>query len=143
MKRLDAIASSHNRTDLPEFNPGDTVRVHVRVVEGEKERTQVFEGLVISMRGGGNSRTFTVRKVSGGVGVERVFPYNSPMIRTVEVSRKGHVRRSKLYYLRDRIGKRARVKERRQTGGRMAAAADAQAPEESGDEDPAEASEAS
>lgn len=143
MKRLDAIATSHDRTDLPEFNPGDTVRVHVRVVEGEKERTQIFEGVVISIRGGGNNRTFTVRKVSGGVGVERIFPYNSPMIRTVEVSRKGHVRRSKLYYLRDRIGKRARVKERRHPGGRIAAAVDAPAPEESGEEEAAGASEAS
>jgi large subunit ribosomal protein L19 len=143
MKRLEAIATSHDRTDLPEFNPGDTVRVHVRVVEGEKERTQVFEGVVISIRGGGNSRTFTVRKVSGGVGVERVFPYNSPMIRSVEVNRKGHVRRSKLYYLRDRIGKRARVKELRQLGGRVAPAGDPAESEAPGDEEAAEASEAS
>jgi large subunit ribosomal protein L19 len=116
MKRLSSVASSQVRTDLPDFGPGDTVRVHVRVVEGEKERIQVFEGVVISLRGSGNSRTFTVRKVSGGVGVERIFPYHSPMIRTVELSRHGKSRRAKLYYLRDRIGKRARVKERRTSG---------------------------
>mgnify|MGYP001062107255 CR=1 FL=1 len=113
MKRLEAIATAQNRTDLPAFKPGDTVKVHVRVLEGEKERIQVFEGTVISIRGGGNSRTFTVRKISGGIGVERIFPYNSPMIKTVEIAREGHVRRSKLYYLRDRIGKRARVRQRR------------------------------
>lgn len=113
MKRLETIATSQNRTDLPDFKPGDTVRVHVRVLEGEKERIQIFEGTVISIRGGGNSRTFTVRKISGGVGVERIFPYNSPMIKTVEIAREGHVRRSKLYYLRERVGKRARVRQRR------------------------------
>ncbi len=117
MKRLDAIATAQNRTDLPPFKPGDTVKVHVRVLEGEKERIQIFEGTVIGIRGGGNSRTFTVRKISGGVGVERIFPYNSPMIKTVEISREGHVRRSKLYYLRDRIGKRARVRQRRPAAG--------------------------
>ncbi|MFC1543854.1 50S ribosomal protein L19 [Gemmatimonadota bacterium] len=116
MKRMQAITASQNRTDLPDFKPGDTVRVHVRVVEGEKERIQVFEGVVIAIRGGGNNRTFTVRKVSGGIGVERIFPYNSPMIRTVEISRKGQVRRAKLYYLRDRVGKRARVREQRLAG---------------------------
>ncbi len=136
MKRLETIRTSQNRTDLPDFKPGDTVRVHVRVVEGEKERVQVFEGVVISMRGGGNSRTFTVRKVSGGIGVERIFPYNSPMIRTVEVSRKGRVRRSKLYYLRKRVGKRARVREQLPMGARAPAAAVAEdaAPGESPEE---------
>jgi large subunit ribosomal protein L19 len=113
MKRLQSVATAQVRTDLPDFKPGDTVRVHVRVVEGDKERIQVFEGIVISIRGGGNDRTFTVRKVSGGIGVERIFPYHSPMIRTIEVSRHGKIRRAKLYYLRDRIGKRARVKEKR------------------------------
>jgi large subunit ribosomal protein L19 len=113
MKRLQSVTTSQVRTDLPDFKPGDTVRVHVRVVEGEKERIQVFEGVVISIRGGGNDRTFTVRKVSGGIGVERIFPYYSPMIRTVELGRRGKIRRAKLYYLRDRIGKRARVKEKR------------------------------
>ncbi len=116
MKRLPSVATSQVRTDLPDFKPGDTVRVHVRVVEGEKERIQVFEGVVISIRGGGNNRTFTVRKVSGGIGVERIFPYHSPMIRTVELGRRGKIRRAKLYYLRDRIGKRARVKEKRASG---------------------------
>ncbi|MFO7768687.1 MAG: 50S ribosomal protein L19 [bacterium] len=117
MKRLEAIATGQNRTDLPAFKPGDTVRVHVRVLEGEKERIQIFEGTVISIRGGGNSRTFTVRKISGGVGVERIFPYNSPIIKSVEIIREGHVRRSKLYYLRDRVGKRARVRQRRPGSG--------------------------
>jgi len=116
MKRLSSVATSQVRSDLPEFGPGDTVRVHVRVVEGEKERIQVFEGVVISLRGSGNSRTFTVRKVSGGIGVERIFPLHSPMIRTIELGRHGKVRRAKLYYLRDRIGKRARLKERRAAG---------------------------
>lgn len=111
MKRLQALATSQNRTDLPPFEPGDTVKVHVRVIEGEKERVQVFEGVVIGIRGGGNSKTFIVRKISGGIGVERIFPYNSPMIRTIEVTREGHVRRAKLFYLRDRVGKRTRVKE--------------------------------
>jgi large subunit ribosomal protein L19 len=115
MKRLQTISTSQVRTDLPDFKPGDTVRVHVRVVEGEKERIQVFEGIVIGIRGSGNSRTFTVRKVSGGVGVERIFPFNSPMIRSIDITRHGRVRRAKLFYLRDRIGKRARVKERRRT----------------------------
>jgi large subunit ribosomal protein L19 len=116
MKRMETISASQNRTDLPDFKPGDTVRVHVRVVEGEKERIQIFEGVVIGIRGAGNSRTFTVRKVSGGIGVERIFPFNSPMIRTVEITRKGQVRRAKLYYLRDRVGKRARVREQRASG---------------------------
>lgn len=115
MKRLQTISTSQVRNDLPDFKPGDTVRVHVRVVEGEKERIQVFEGIVIGIKGSGNSRTFTVRKVSGGVGVERIFPVNTPMIRNIEVTRRGRVRRAKLFYLRDRIGKRARVKERRRT----------------------------
>jgi large subunit ribosomal protein L19 len=140
MKRLETIATSQNRTDLPDFKPGDTVRVHVRVVEGEKERIQVFEGLVISMRGGGNNRTFTVRKVSGGIGVERIFPYNSPMLRTVEVSRKGRVRRSKLYYLRKRVGKRARVREQLPLGSRASAVVQGEAPEDAGGEESAEES---
>jgi len=134
MKRLDTIATSQDRTDLPDFKPGDTVRVHVRVIEGEKERIQVFEGVVISIRGGGNNRTFTVRKVSGGIGVERIFPYNSPMLRTVEVSRKGRVRRAKLYYLRKRIGKRARVREQLRTGSRVSAVAEGEEAEAAGEE---------
>jgi len=98
---------------LPDFSPGDTVRVHYRVIEGTRERTQVFEGTVLQFRNG-NRRlrgTVTVRRVSGGIGVERVFPTDSPKIETVEVTRKGRVRRAKLYYLRDRIGKKAKVKE--------------------------------
>lgn len=146
MKRLEAIATPQGRDDFPEFKPGDTVRVHVRVVEGEKERIQVFEGIVLSIRGAGNSRTFTVRKVSGGIGVERIFPYYSPMIRTIEVTRRGHVRRAKLYYLRQRVGKRARVRERLQAGSKRAAAAGsaiADAAEEPGEEAANESSDAS
>jgi len=98
------------RRDLPPFRPGDTVRVHVRVKEGEKERTQVFEGVVIRRRGGGTSSTFTVRKVSYGVGVERIFPVESPSVQKVEIKSRGHVRRARLYYLRDLRGKKARLR---------------------------------
>lgn len=101
------------RTDLPDFRPGDTVRVHVKVVEGGRERTQSFEGVVIKRRHGGLSETFTVRRVSYGVGVERTFPLHSPNIQRIEVVRKGNVRRAKLYYLRDLTGKAARIKEKR------------------------------
>jgi len=121
MKRLESVAGAQLRDDLPDFKPGDTVRVHVRVVEGEKERIQVFEGIVIRLRGSRQGRTFTVRKVSGGIGVERVFPINSPMIKTIEVSRRGRVRRAKLHYLRDRVGKKARVQEKRVVAGGAAA----------------------
>jgi large subunit ribosomal protein L19 len=101
------------RLDLPDFNPGDTVRVHVKIKEGEKERIQAFQGVVISKRGGAANATFTVRKVSYGVGVERIFPTNSPIIDRVEVVSLGRVRRSKIYYLRKLRGKAARIKERR------------------------------
>ncbi len=101
------------RSDRPAFAPGDTVRVHVKVKEGEKERIQVFAGVVIARRGGGSRETFTVRKISGGVGVERVFPLHSPMIERVEVDRRGDVRRAKLYYLRELKGKAARIEEKR------------------------------
>ncbi|HET9794764.1 MAG TPA: 50S ribosomal protein L19 [Thermoanaerobaculia bacterium] len=101
------------RSDRPAFSPGDTVRVHVKVKEGEKERIQVFAGVVIARRGGGSRETFTVRKISGGVGVERVFPLHSPMIDRVEVDRRGDVRRAKLYYLRELKGKAARIEEKR------------------------------
>ncbi|HET7451220.1 MAG TPA: 50S ribosomal protein L19 [Thermoanaerobaculia bacterium] len=101
------------RSDRPAFSPGDTVRVHVKVKEGEKERIQVFAGVVIARRGGGSRETFTVRKISGGVGVERVFPLHSPMIERVEVDRRGDVRRAKLYYLRELKGKAARIEEKR------------------------------
>ncbi|MCL6595330.1 MAG: 50S ribosomal protein L19 [Firmicutes bacterium] len=101
------------RTDLPDFGPGDTVRVHVRVREGNRERIQPFEGVVIGRRGGGARASFTVRRVAYGVGVERVFPVASPAVERVEVVRRGRVRRAKLYYLRKLSGKAARVKERR------------------------------
>lgn len=98
---------------LPEFSPGDSVKVHVKVVEGGRERTQVFEGVVIRRQGSGARETFTVRRVSFGIGVERVFPVNSPSISKIEVVKRGKVRRAKLYYLRKRTGKAARIKERR------------------------------
>jgi large subunit ribosomal protein L19 len=101
------------RADVPAFAPGDSVRVHVKVREGEKERIQVFAGVVIARRGGGARETFTVRKISSGIGVERIFPLHSPVIDRIEVERKGSVRRSKLYYLRGRKGKAARIDEKR------------------------------
>jgi large subunit ribosomal protein L19 len=101
------------RDDMPPFRPGDTVRVNVRVKEGDKERLQAFEGVCIARRGGGVSETFTVRKISNGVGVERIFPLHSPMIGSLIVVRRGVVRRAKLYYLRDVVGKAARIKERK------------------------------
>lgn len=108
---IDEITKEQLRTDLPAFRPGDTVRVHVKVVEGNRERVQLFEGVVIKRRGGGISETFTVRKVSYGVGVERTFPLHSPKIVKLEVVRRGKVRRAKLYYLRNLRGKAARIKE--------------------------------
>ena len=102
------------KDDIPEFRAGDTVRVHVRVVEGNKTRIQVFMGVVIARRGGGTRETFTVRKISGGIGVERVFPLHSPVIDKIEVVRRGKVRRAKLYYLRELRGKAARIEERRE-----------------------------
>jgi large subunit ribosomal protein L19 len=112
MSVIKAIEQEQMRKDLPEFNPGDTVRVHVRVVEGGRERIQVFEGVVIARKGGGIRETFTVRRVSYGVGVERTFPLHSPRIAKIEVVRRGRVRRAKLYYLRKLRGKAARIKER-------------------------------
>ncbi len=114
MERLAEVAREGLRTDMPAFDPGDTIRVMVRVKEGEKERLQAFEGLVIAKRGGGISENFTVRKVSAGVGVERIFPIHSPIISSVDVVRRGKVRRAKLYYLRALSGKAARIKERRE-----------------------------
>jgi len=113
MNDLQALENAHVRDDLPEFRAGDTVKVHVRVVEGGRERIQVFEGVVLARNGTGMRASFTVRKLSFGVGVERVFPVNTPIIAKIEVVRKGDVRRSKLYYLRDRVGKSARIKELR------------------------------
>ncbi|KMY49426.1 50S ribosomal protein L19 [Peribacillus loiseleuriae] len=110
---IQEITKEQLRTDLPAFRPGDTVRVHVKIVEGTRERIQLFEGVVIKRRGGGISETFTVRKISYGVGVERAFPLHSPKVAKLEVVRFGKVRRAKLYYLRELRGKKARIKEMR------------------------------
>ncbi len=110
MDKVQQITANQQRTDFPVFNTGDRVKVHVRVIEGNKERIQPFEGDVISLRGDGNNKTFTVRKISSGVGVERIFPYNSPKIAQIDVVRQGKVRRAKLYYLRNLSGKAARIK---------------------------------
>jgi large subunit ribosomal protein L19 len=110
MNRMDALTHGGLRQDLPPFRPGDTVRVHVRIREGEKERIQVFEGVVTRRRRGGASATFTVRKISYGVGVERIFPVESPSVTRVEIRSRGHVRRSRLYFLRDLRGKKARLR---------------------------------
>ncbi|MDP4153335.1 MAG: 50S ribosomal protein L19 [Bacillota bacterium] len=112
MDLIRALTEEQLKTDLPMLNVGDNVKVHVKVKEGNRERIQVFEGTIISKKGGGISESFTVRRISYGVGVERTFPVNSPNIDKIEVSRKGKVRRSKLYYLRGRVGKSAKVKER-------------------------------
>lgn len=112
MNRLERIQRSLAKKTVPPFEIGDTVRVHAKVVEGEKERIQVFEGVVIGRKGGRNSETFTVRKVSYGVGVERIFPIHSPILSRIEVVRQGKVRRAKLFYLRAKKGKKARVEER-------------------------------
>jgi large subunit ribosomal protein L19 len=113
MERVDQLAREQMRADLPAFRPGDTVEVHVRIVEGDKERIQVFKGVVIRKRGGLTGASFTVRKVSYGVGVERIFPVHSPNIDQVVVLFRGKVRQSRLYYLRERKGKAARIKEKR------------------------------
>ncbi len=113
MNKLDMLEAAQLRSDVPEFRAGDTVKVHVRVVEGGRERVQVFEGVVIARNGEGLRASFTVRKVSFGVGVERVFPIHAPIIQKIEVTRRGDVRRAKLYYLRERAGKSARIKELR------------------------------
>ena len=113
MNSTDLVDQASLRTDVPDFAPGDTLKVHVRVIEGNKERVQVFQGVVIKRQGGGVHETFTVRKLSYGVGVERTFPVHSPIIEKIEVFTRGDVRRAKLYYLRDRVGKAAKVKEKR------------------------------
>ncbi|MDY6213101.1 MAG: 50S ribosomal protein L19 [Schaalia hyovaginalis] len=113
MQKLDAVDAASLRTDLPAFRAGDTVKVHVKVVEGSRSRIQVFQGVVLARRGHGVSETFTVRKVSFGVGVERTFPLHAPTIDRLEVVTKGDVRRAKLYYLRERHGKAAKIKEHR------------------------------
>jgi large subunit ribosomal protein L19 len=113
MKNTDLIDRASLRDDVPAFGPGDTLKVHVRVVEGTRERVQLFQGVVIRRQGSGIQETFTVRKVSFGVGVERTFPVHSPIIQKIEVDRLGDVRRAKLYYLRDLRGKKAKIKEKR------------------------------
>ncbi len=114
MNKVDLVESARMRDDLPDFRPGDTVKVHVNVTEGTRSRIQVFEGVVIRRQGGGMRESFTARKISFGVGVERTFPVHSPVIELIELTRRGKVRRAKLYYLRDRVGKKARIKERRE-----------------------------
>src|SRR5436309_11091701 len=113
MNPTDLVDRTSLRDDIPQFSPGDTLKVHVRVVEGNRERVQVFQGVVIRRQGSGVRETFTVRKVSFGVGVERTFPVHSPILSKIEVVTLGDVRRAKLYYLRDRIGKKAKIKEKR------------------------------
>lgn len=115
MNKLDAVNQPNLRTDLPAFRAGDTVKVHVRVVEGNRSRVQVFQGVVIRRHGGGIGETYTVRKVSFGVGVERTFPLHSPIVEKIEVVTRGDVRRAKLYYLRGLRGKAAKIKEKRET----------------------------
>ncbi|GAC1324324.1 MAG: 50S ribosomal protein L19 [Mycobacteriales bacterium] len=113
MHILDNLDADSLRTDIPDFRPGDSLKVHVRVVEGNRERVQVFQGVVIRRQGGGVRETFTVRKVSFGVGVERTFPVHTPIISKIEIVMRGDVRRAKLYYLRDLRGKKAKIKEKR------------------------------
>ncbi len=138
MNTTDLVEKSYLRKGLPGFRPGDTVKVHARVVEGNRERVQVFQGVVIRRSGGGLRETFTVRKISFGVGVERTFPLHSPSIAKLEVVQRGHVRRAKLYYLRDLRGKKARIKERRIDEAKLAAM-EAMAAEDEAIEDPVDA----
>jgi large subunit ribosomal protein L19 len=118
MNTLDALDADSLRNDIPDFRPGDTVKVHVRVVEGNRSRIQVFQGVVIRRQGGGIRETFTVRKVSFGVGVERTFPVHTPVVEKIEVVTRGDVRRAKLYYLRELRGKAAKIKEKRDSVSR-------------------------
>ena len=113
MRVLDKFEAKFEKADLPEFTPGDTIKVFVRVVEGEKVRQQMFQGVVISQRGSGTRSTFTVRKVTDGIGVERIFPVNSPFIDDIKVTKKGSVRRARIFYFRELTGKAARIKEKR------------------------------
>lgn len=115
MKSTDIVDAQHLRSDIPTFGPGDEVKVHVKVVEGNKERVQVFQGNVIARQGSGVQETYTVRKISYGVGVERTFPVHTPTVAKLEVLRRGDVRRAKLYYVRDRVGKAAKIKEKRES----------------------------
>ncbi len=116
MNTLDSVDAASLRSDLPDFRPGDTVKVHVKVVEGNRSRIQVFQGVVIRRHGGGLRETFTVRKVSFGTGVERTFPLHTPIIDKIEVVTRGDVRRAKLYYLRELRGKKAKIREKRENG---------------------------
>jgi large subunit ribosomal protein L19 len=118
MNTLDALDAESLRDDIPDFRPGDTVKVHVRVIEGNRSRIQVFQGVVIRRQGGGIRETFTARKVSFGVGVERTFPVHTPVVEKIEVVTRGDVRRAKLYYLRELRGKAAKIKEKRETVAR-------------------------
>jgi large subunit ribosomal protein L19 len=118
MNTLDDLDAASLRSDIPDFRPGDTVKVHVRVIEGSRSRIQVFQGAVIRRQGGGIRETFTVRKISFGVGVERTFPVHTPVIEKIELVTRGDVRRAKLYYLRDLRGKAAKIKEKRETVAR-------------------------
>jgi large subunit ribosomal protein L19 len=118
MNTLDTLDAASLRADVPDFRPGDTLKVHVRVIEGTRSRIQVFQGVVIRRQGGGVRETFTVRKVSFGVGVERTFPLHTPVIEKIELLTRGDVRRAKLYYLRDLRGKAAKIKEKRETVAR-------------------------
>jgi large subunit ribosomal protein L19 len=113
MKSTDLVDNQYIRTDIPHFGPGDEVKVHVRVVEGGKERVQVFQGNILRRQGSGVQETYTVRKVSYGVGVERTFPVHTPTVSKIEVVKRGDVRRAKLYYVRDRVGKAAKIREKR------------------------------
>jgi large subunit ribosomal protein L19 len=113
MKSTDLVDNQYLRTDIPKFGPGDEVKVHVKVIEGNKERVQIFQGNIIAIQGSGIAETYTVRKVSYGIGVERTFPLHTPTVAKVEVTRRGDVRRAKLYYLRERSGKSAKIKEKR------------------------------
>ena len=115
MQKTDIVESEYLRDDIPDFRPGDTVKIHVKVAEGGRERIQLFQGVVIARKGGGTRETFTVRKISFGIGVERTFPLHSPIISKIEVVTQGRVRRAKLYYLRERVGKAAKVREKRRT----------------------------
>ncbi|MQA35507.1 50S ribosomal protein L19 [Modestobacter roseus] len=118
MNTLDALDAASLRNDIPDFRPGDTVKVHVRVIEGTRSRVQVFQGVIIRRQGGGIRETFTVRKVSFGVGVERTFPVHTPVVEQIEVLTRGDVRRAKLYYLRELRGKAAKIKEKREVVSR-------------------------
>jgi large subunit ribosomal protein L19 len=138
MNTTDLVEQSYLRKGLPIFRPGDTVKVHARVVEAGRERVQVFQGVVIRRSGGGLRETFTVRKISFGVGVERTFPLHSPSIAKLEIVQRGHVRRAKLYYLRDLRGKKARIKERRIDESKLAAM-EAMAAEDEAIDDPVDA----